>query len=44
VPSPGRPRRGAGDYRPDLRPMLLLAALLALVVLGWIVVSQLVLP
>jgi hypothetical protein len=44
VATPGRPRRGAGDYRPDLRPMLLLVALLVAVVLGWIVVSELVLP
>jgi hypothetical protein len=38
------PRRSPGDYRPDLRPMLILAALLAAVVIGWILLSPLVLP
>jgi hypothetical protein len=31
-------------YRPDLRPMLLLVALLVIVVAGWIVLSPLLLP
>ena len=31
-------------YRPDLRPMLLLVALLVVIVAGWIVLSPLVLP
>jgi len=31
-------------YRPDLRPMLLLGALLVIVVAGWIVLSPLILP
>ena len=31
-------------YRPDLRPMLALAALLVIVVVGWIVLSPLILP
>ena len=36
--------RSPRDYRPDLRPMLILAGLLVAVVLGWIVISPLVLP
>jgi hypothetical protein len=39
-----QPRRSPGDYRPDLRPMLLLAALLVGVVIGWIVLSPVILP
>jgi hypothetical protein len=40
-----RPRRKEPrDYRPDLRPMLILAALLALVVVAWILISPLILP
>lgn len=31
-------------YRPDLRPMLLLGALLVVVVAGWIVLIPLLLP
>jgi hypothetical protein len=31
-------------YRPDIRPMLLLGALLVIVVVGWIVLSPIVLP
>jgi hypothetical protein len=41
---PRPPRRSPGDYRPDLRPMLILAGLLAAVVIGWILLSPLVLP
>ena len=37
-------RRSPRDYRPDLRPILILAALLALVMVGWILLSPLVLP
>lgn len=36
--------RSPRDYRPDLRPMLILAVLLVVVVLGWIVLSPLILP
>jgi hypothetical protein len=36
--------RGPGDYRPDLRPMLILVALLAAVVVAWILLSPLILP
>ncbi len=41
---PPPPRRAPRDYRPDLRPMLILAGLLVLVILGWILISPLVLP
>jgi hypothetical protein len=41
---PRPPRRSPGDYRPDLRPMLILGALLVVVVLGWVLLSPLVLP
>lgn len=37
-------RRNPRDYRPDLRPMLILAALLVVVVVIWIVISPLILP
>jgi hypothetical protein len=38
------PPRSPRDYRPDLRPIALLVALLVLVVLGWLFLSPLVLP
>ena len=38
------PPRGPGDYRPDLRPMLILFGLLAAVVIAWLVLSPLILP
>jgi hypothetical protein len=41
---PPPPRRSPGDYRPDLRPMLILGGLLVAVVIGWILVSPLLLP
>ncbi len=37
-------RRTPRDYRPDLRPMLILAALLVAVEVIWIVISPLILP
>lgn len=37
---PKRPQ----DYRPDLRPMLIMGGLLVLVVAAWIVLSPLILP
>ena len=44
-PPPRRARRKApSDYRPDLRPILLLAGTLVLVVVGWIVLSPMILP
>jgi hypothetical protein len=41
---PRSPRRSPGDYRPDLRPMLILGAVLVAVVLGWLILSPLILP
>jgi hypothetical protein len=38
------PRRPPGDYRPDLRPMLILAGLLVLILVGWIILGSMVLP
>lgn len=38
------PRRSPGDYRPDLRPLLILFGLLATVVVGWILLGPLILP
>jgi hypothetical protein len=43
APEPPK-RRSPGDYRPDLRPMLAIVTLLVIVVLGWIVLSTLILP
>jgi hypothetical protein len=40
-PGPPRPPR---SYRPDLRPMLILAGLLVVVVLGWLFLGPLILP
>ena len=40
---PLRPRRPQ-DYRPDLRPMIILFVLLALVVIAWILLSPIILP
>ena len=41
---PPAPRRSPRDYRPDLRPMLILGALLAVVVAGWILLGPLIMP
>ena len=41
APPPGR---RPSDYRPDLRPMLILGALLVLIVVAWVVLSPLILP
>lgn len=38
------PRRSPRNYRPDLRPMLILGGLLVAVVVGWILISPLLLP
>jgi hypothetical protein len=43
-PDPRPPRRSPRDYRPDLRPMLILVGLLAAVILGWVFLSPLILP
>ncbi|MDH4334492.1 MAG: hypothetical protein OEW24_04425 [Chloroflexota bacterium] len=42
--APPPPRRSSGDYRPDLRPMLILAGLLVAVIVGWILLSDAILP
>jgi hypothetical protein len=39
-PEPREPR----DYRPDLRPMVILVGLLAAVVIAWLLLSPLILP
>ena len=42
---PPRPvRKPPSSYRPDLRPMLILAGVLLGVILGWMVLSPLILP
>jgi hypothetical protein len=41
---PPPPRKPPSAYRPDLRPMLILAGLLIVVILGWILLSPLILP
>ena len=41
---PRPPRRSPSDYRPDLRPMLILGGLLVAVVIAWLVLSPLILP
>lgn len=38
------PKRGPQDYRPDLRPMIVLALLLVAVVVGWLLLSPIILP
>jgi hypothetical protein len=38
------PRRSPGDYRPDLRPILILAGLLVAVLVGWVLLAPLILP
>ncbi|HEX7173284.1 MAG TPA: hypothetical protein VF365_11850 [Candidatus Limnocylindria bacterium] len=38
------PRRSPRDYRPDLRPMLILVALLFAVIAAWLILSPLILP
>ena len=47
-PAPDRPTRSPqrppSDYRPDLRPMLILAGLLLAVIVGWIILSPIILP
>lgn len=44
MPDDPPPRRSPGDYRPDLRPMLVLFILLLAVVAAWILVSPVILP
>jgi hypothetical protein len=42
--APRPPGRSPQDYRPDLRPMLILGALLVVVVVAWILLSPVILP
>jgi len=41
---PPAPRRSPQDYRPDLRPILILAGLLVTVLIGWILLAPLIVP
>ena len=38
------PRRPPSQYRPDLRPLLILAGLLVAVIVGWVLLGPLILP
>jgi hypothetical protein len=42
--SPPSPQKSPRDYRPDLRPMLILAGLLVAVIIGWLLLSDAILP
>jgi len=37
-------RKPPSEYRPDLRPILILAGTLLLVIVGWILLSPVILP
>jgi hypothetical protein len=37
-------RRSPRDYPPDLRPVLIIVALLVVIVVGWLLLSPLILP
>ena len=41
---PTDPPKSPRDYRPDLRPMIVLGLLLLGVVIGWFILSPLILP
>lgn len=41
---PGEPPRPPREYRPDLRPMLILGLLLLAVLVGWLLLSPILLP
>ncbi|HET8587272.1 MAG TPA: hypothetical protein VFM74_05280 [Candidatus Limnocylindria bacterium] len=43
-PEPPRSGRSPRDYRPDLRPMLILVVVLVIVVLAWLFLGPLLLP
>ena len=38
------PQKSPRDYRPDLRPMIILGVLLVLVVVAWVLISPAILP
>jgi hypothetical protein len=42
--SPQPSRRPPSDYRPDLRPMLILGGLLLAVIVGWVLLGPIILP
>ena len=44
APSRGPNQREPRDYRPDLRPMAILAAIIVLIVVAWLILSPLILP
>ena len=44
MPEEPPPRRSPGDYRPDLRPMLILLTLFVMVIIAWLFLSPLILP
>jgi hypothetical protein len=44
VESDPGPPKGPRDYRPDLRPMLVLGILLVAVVVAWVLLSPMILP
>jgi hypothetical protein len=44
TPQPGQSGRSPRDYRPDLRPMLILVGLLLAVIVSWLFISPLILP
>jgi hypothetical protein len=37
-------RRSPRDYPPDLRPVLIIVTLLVVIVVGWLLLSPLILP
>ena len=41
---PPPPPKGPRDYRPDVRPLLLVGILLVAVVIGWVILSPMILP
>ena len=43
-PHSPRPSRAPRDYRPDVRPLLLVGILLVAVVIGWVILSPMILP
>lgn len=43
-PRPPRTPRAPRDYTPDVRPLLLVGVLLLAVVVGWLILSPMILP
>jgi hypothetical protein len=44
APPPEPSGRSPRDYRPDLRPMLILVGVLLAVIVAWLFISPLILP